>query len=689
MGHFERLQSKWERIARVFSRNFGVRVQLSGLRACTDGATISLPANADHFRPEDQQVLEGLLDHELSHVKEETEAKERGRQGPLAVMKSLPDSRTKMMFNCFEDIRIEERAARDFPGMAENLRHMNEYLSARGGKMRAEGKLKGSDFWTSLGCYIIAKARGFEDPGTPKSVKMLADGVVGDLIVRSRTAATPQEAAALARECVARMLAVLKSLKDEAKRREEEPEAEDEGGAPEMSIMVDGDEGEEREDGEKPEVVADLREDPEVDDSKEADDDKNGSESDSAGDESADGDDSADADDDDGEAGEADGSGGEDDDEAAEDDAEDVTSGEDGDEDGDEDEDSTAGKPGASGDESSDPVKDLSDEGLEEATKDFSGAERDATTDDLIKEVKEELGVKAEDDAKRYHRWIPNPDAVARDRWYKPETNSSHTATYMTLKASVSSHVAGLKQRILAAIRASTLAHYRGDQEVGDLDTSALYGLRTGNKRIFRQTVPGQKVDTAVEILVDESGSMGGKMRRAIEVVIALGETLSAINIPFEVVGWTNVGSSSYGEGYTRFMPFAFRVVKEFAESWATVCHRAVTLSAQSENVDGEAVWQVAQRIAVRKEARKIIFVLSDGEPCGGGHYLNEHLNEVVKRLTRAGIEVYGIGIQTTAVRKFYNAANGSDHIVVNDLNTLAADVFRLLRRKMLQGRAA
>ena len=78
---------------------------------------------------------------------------------------------------------------------------------------------------------------------------------------------------------------------------------------------------------------------------------------------------------------------------------------------------------------------------------------------------------------------------------------------------------------------------------------------------------------------------------------------------------------------------------------------------AHNHNVDGEVVEYAAFRLQQRKERRKVIFSLSDGEPCAG--YMNDtvmaaNLIRVCKRVRKQGVEVYGFGVGTATPRAFY-----------------------------------
>jgi len=88
-----------------------------------------------------------------------------------------------------------------------------------------------------------------------------------------------------------------------------------------------------------------------------------------------------------------------------------------------------------------------------------------------------------------------------------------------------------------------------------------------------------------------------------------------------------------------------------------------------AENLDGEAILWNAKRLAERPERRRIMLVLSDGMPAGSrdNRAGAEYLRETIKRVEAAGIEVYGVGIETNAPQHFY-----SHSWVCGDANALA-----------------
>lgn len=687
----DKLASKWERIARVFSKNYGVKVILSGRDCITDPdeGVIYIPANADYLSDADQQVLEGMLDHEWKHVEEEVKAKEARAAGevvqlPSEAMAACFSRRERILLNAYEDVRIERDAARRFPGVAENLRSFHEHTIER---YRANPPGDKADPWWLIAVSIIAHCHEQPTDWLPAPINLLVQTKLADLIEAGRNTTSVSDCLSLARQTIKRITDAAEEARRERERREEERREEEQE--------------EEREEAEEGAEGEEARSKGRRDEGSGADDEPEGGDADEDGEGGGDGKEEQEG----GESGDnagmsAEGEG----DEGAEEEGA-SGAGASGGADGEGEGKGGAGGEGGSGDGSADgesadgervggaadPIRDLGDAELDEFIEVIgSAAGADADTSDICEHVKREIADAAGADMDAHRRWNPHPAVLRMDRWIKHRTDAHHETRYRHAKSRVMPKVSGLKSRILSAMRARSLSHFTGDKERGDVDSAALYGLRTGNKNVFATKVKGQPVDTAVTIFVDESGSMNvaNRITRAREVVLALAETFDAVGIPFEIIGFTNTharGVSPHG-GHTRFLAFDFNVVKEFTESYKRVKARVMTLSAREENVDGEALLHVARRIASRPEARKIIFALSDGAPLGGGTHLEEHLTETVKRVTASGIEVYGVGIQTRAVARFYSPANGSDFIVVDALEQLPSQVFKLLRKKMVGG---
>jgi cobaltochelatase CobT len=123
-----------------------------------------------------------------------------------------------------------------------------------------------------------------------------------------------------------------------------------------------------------------------------------------------------------------------------------------------------------------------------------------------------------------------------------------------------------------------------------------------------------------------------------------------------------------------RCSPLEHRVYKSFDELYRVVRTRLTGIEPRHNNWDEEHLLFAFRRIQARPEARKIIVVISDGQPNGDA----DHLIETVARLERLGVRIVGIGIGGDFVRQIYR-----DAIVVSDFRQLAEELFHVLAREL------
>lgn len=319
-------------------------------------------------------------------------------------------------------------------------------------------------------------------------------------------------------------------------------------------------------------------------------------------------------------------------------------------------------------------------------------AGEDATREHLMDAVGEDIAKASEKAHDESGDYMPDPESLKRDRWVDP--GSGTREQYNGLKSIVSGQTSALRTKLARVLRVLTEARVQHDQEQGRLDTQALAQLRVNNKRVFSTTTPAIELGTAVQLLVDMSGSMGPgdyvgtKAYFAKMTCIALSEALSALGIPFEVIGFDNDDGdcpSPSGDYVTR-APLRMRVFKSFAEQHRVVAPRLCHITGISGNSDGEAIMLAAHRLAARPERAKLLFVLSDGEPCchiSSGDYvtLGKHLKQMVTKIQKAGIQVIGVGVNHANIVNYYPNA-----IQVSDLSTMAADIFKVVSKRIIAG---
>lgn len=261
------------------------------------------------------------------------------------------------------------------------------------------------------------------------------------------------------------------------------------------------------------------------------------------------------------------------------------------------------------------------------------------------------------------------------------------------LQKKVDNMTGPIQKDLERAIQARSRSTWESGLNRGRLNGSALARLKVGDNRVFRRKQDNKTKDVAVTLMIDCSGSMSGnRIAVASQTAYALASVLDRLNIKSEVIGFTTgrLGGSnnetfqtpsgkkvSYSRTENLYMP----VLKQFEESFSMdVKERFAWLPNASffaTNIDGESVGIGARRLILRREARKILIVLSDGQPNGSGSasVLNKHLRETVKEIELSGVDVVGIGIDSEAVRQFYPKS-----IVIRNVEELPTKVIGQLR---------
>lgn len=285
---------------------------------------------------------------------------------------------------------------------------------------------------------------------------------------------------------------------------------------------------------------------------------------------------------------------------------------------------------------------------------------------------------------------IPHPRALAGDKEVDVP-QKGNLDSYIFQREQVAPYINTLKTKLFTYLRARQVPRLIPDMESGILDQEGLHRLRVGDSRIFVDELPGEKLDTAIFLLRDFSGSMAGPREEAERrACIVLAETLAALQIPTEIVGFENIDLPDnetleiYKEAsYNRFESFNFYVFKRFDQPLVTRRLGFVNsdIRPMANNSDAEAVLYAARRLLTRKEKRKILICLSDGLPCalGNNGILTEATKDIIQKVIKTGIEVFGLGIQVDVSYLYPNSAK------VKDLDELAPALFKFLKKTFME----
>jgi cobalamin biosynthesis protein CobT len=174
----------------------------------------------------------------------------------------------------------------------------------------------------------------------------------------------------------------------------------------------------------------------------------------------------------------------------------------------------------------------------------------------------------------------------------------------------------------------------------GRLDTHLIHRLCLKSPKVFRRGGLRMGLSAAVHLLVDASGSMAGHINLASQSAYSICDSLS------RVPGVSVAASAFPGTPAKGLSPHDF--------AWATVSpvlrhnepmHRKFQLRAIGTTPLAEALWWVLQEMSPLTESRKLVFIITDGEPDS-----REAAKTAIEEALRIGVEIYGLGINTDSI---------------------------------------
>jgi len=236
--------------------------------------------------------------------------------------------------------------------------------------------------------------------------------------------------------------------------------------------------------------------------------------------------------------------------------------------------------------------------------------------------------------------------------------------------------------RKLIQIRARVQTQYGTKR--GKLDQSRLsricFNAPGFNERVFKKKIDNKVLDAAITVLVDMSGSMGGmKVYYALASTLLLNEVCSTLNIPLEILGFTD-GPIIGGE----INPFMY-IYKGFSDlkvsSDDLIEYFAMSSSFMCGNPDGENIIWAHDRLVQRKEKKRMLIVMSDGSPAASKSStgLERFTKKVIQEIEKSSIDIYGLGLCSPSVSSYYKS-----HSVVNLAEQIPTCLLTLIEKKIL-----
>jgi len=614
-------------VAKALGEQMGVKVIVWGEIAKTNGEVIFLPQ-----LPEDDEeatlLARGFLDHEAGHV----------RLTDFEV--SEDDPYHANLANIIEDIRIEQGMGQLYPGCAVNLRNLANHMAAKG-KFDFD---PGDPAHLFLGwCLSRCRSRVLRQDGLipvfEKANQILTPllgsellGKVARLLDTVGNLDSTEEASLLAK----RIIDLLKQEEQQAPQQSPQP---DDSSEPDNSTPPSdgGDSGEQSDGSGQQGQGQDQNQE-----SSKSDMDKGGS---SDTDQAGNNQDSSSSQPD---------------------------SGQDGDE-ADNGQDGEGGQKQNQGEDSQGQPQDKEGSPSDTDSGDSPGGDNpqqrrqtieqilapgDSTESygDLGEMVAGELEGKATD-----ARMSGAPDQMSME--YPGESLAEHNILGPAPDLfEVRKKTSALRARLGSLIQASKLKRSCAGRSGRNIDHRVLSRLPVGDTRVFRRKEDKTAINTAVLILLDRSGSMDGhKMVVASQATLAMADAL-------RTVPGVNVATAAFpGSGHrvvplTPFGAMPARTIQNYG------------ITAEGGTPLAPALGWAAVQFAARQETRKILVVVTDGQPTEP-----VVVHDYLRRLAAEGIEQMAIGIGDRGLCGIFFR----NHRSINDVDELPKALFEMLQQTL------
>ncbi|MDK3073604.1 cobaltochelatase subunit CobT [Sedimentitalea sp. JM2-8] len=251
--------------------------------------------------------------------------------------------------------------------------------------------------------------------------------------------------------------------------------------------------------------------------------------------------------------------------------------------------------------------------------------------------------------------------------------------------------VSRLANKLQRRLQAQQNRSWEFDREEGILDAGRLARVVANptTPLSFKVEKDTEFRDTIVTLLLDNSGSMRGRpISIAAICADVLARTLERCNVKVEILGFTTKAwkggmareawlNDGRPQQPGRLNDLRHIIYKRADAPWRRARPNLGLMMKEGllkENIDGEALEWAHRRMVNRREARKILMVISDGAPVDDStlsvnpaNYLEKHLRDVIAMVEkRKQVELLAIGIGHDVTR-YYDRA-----VTITDVEQLA-----------------
>lgn len=220
-----------------------------------------------------------------------------------------------------------------------------------------------------------------------------------------------------------------------------------------------------------------------------------------------------------------------------------------------------------------------------------------------------------------------------------------------------------LRRKLTAVLESRALHDVRAHTQGKVIMKNVAARIQSGSTRIFEKRTDGITVDCAVQVLLDVSSSMKGRLQTALFASGALAmacEETDGVDLALAVFPYRR---------------HTVGVVKQFKEPLRRVIGDFASVDAAGLTPMPEAMLWGGQNLMFSERSRRILLVVTDGKPQNPGL-----VRMVMQDLGGMGIEFAGVGIRTNAVETLFPR-----HAVIDNVEDLVGALFDLTTGALLE----
>jgi cobalamin biosynthesis protein CobT len=196
------------------------------------------------------------------------------------------------------------------------------------------------------------------------------------------------------------------------------------------------------------------------------------------------------------------------------------------------------------------------------------------------------------------------------------------------------------------------------------LSSRALSSIPTGQTKVFTKRIDGVGIDTAVLFLIDRSGSMSNAIDTAAKAALAAALAIES-----------NQGCSVQVAAFPGCKEDKVIEISKFGQKVADNSAIYRVIGTEGSTPLAPAMIYGLQELALRQEERKVMIVVTDGNPdCETS---SERAYELAKKM---GVDLIGIGINLDVDWLFKNSRK------ISSVDELPKCMFEVMKASMLTG---